>query len=369
MNFEQFKQLPMIKDLPIYEQNRLFFNYKSDRMYELASLSISTSSSSAAGAGGSGQLQSQPIEDDNIIGPEISLEFYDINDAISFFEISDVNSVFEWNNILNFNDFPSKAGFSDELGTTITFSTVEVIGNRIVLTPPDYTLVYGFKWNHYDSNYPQLLIKVRITHPDVITGYLQISTNDVNLAENIIMSNPTLTDLANLEIYDLVVNTAFSNNDLNIYTTFYIDNMDIIEFNNNNLSSISELTLQDRTSLTSISGNDFSNSLTINLDPCSELQTFSNNIAPLLENIYLTGSHLENIDISGYSMLRDIYLIDNALTQSSVDHILSKLVEFGLDNGTVALENNSSGTNASPSAQGLLDKTTLEGRGWNVTVS
>ncbi len=54
----------------------------------------------------------------------------------------------------------------------------------------------------------------------------------------------------------------------------------------------------------------------------------------------------------------------NALTEATVDDILDKLDIGGLSNGTLALDG---GTNATPSAAGLVSKVSLEGKGWTVT--
>lgn len=53
----------------------------------------------------------------------------------------------------------------------------------------------------------------------------------------------------------------------------------------------------------------------------------------------------------------------NALTQSTVDNILVRLVATGVTNGSIDL---SGGTSSAPSATGLAAKATLQGRSWNV---
>lgn len=79
-----------------------------------------------------------------------------------------------------------------------------------------------------------------------------------------------------------------------------------------------------------------------------------------LENLSLP--NLKIID-SSITLFR---FVGNALNQQSVDGILAKLVEIGYSNGTVDL---SGGTNASPSAQGLLDVATLVSNGCTVNVN
>ena len=55
----------------------------------------------------------------------------------------------------------------------------------------------------------------------------------------------------------------------------------------------------------------------------------------------------------------------NDLSESVVDAILAAFVAAGASNGLLWLHT----TNAPPSASGLADKATLEGRGWTVLVA
>lgn len=57
---------------------------------------------------------------------------------------------------------------------------------------------------------------------------------------------------------------------------------------------------------------------------------------------------------------------NNAFSQATVDHILSRMVASNAVNGTINL---SGGTSAAPSATGLAAKATLEGRGWTVVTN
>jgi hypothetical protein len=57
---------------------------------------------------------------------------------------------------------------------------------------------------------------------------------------------------------------------------------------------------------------------------------------------------------------------DNALTQASVDDILAKLDSGGLSGRLLTLFG---GTNATPSAAGLVSKANLIGKGWTVTTN
>ena len=85
-----------------------------------------------------------------------------------------------------------------------------------------------------------------------------------------------------------------------------------------------------------------------------------------LTQLYHCCSLLTHINIAGSVDLNDVDLTNNALRQESVDHVLITLDQNGLSNGYVDL---SGGTNAIPSAAGLAAKTSLEGKGWSVTVN
>jgi hypothetical protein len=85
-----------------------------------------------------------------------------------------------------------------------------------------------------------------------------------------------------------------------------------------------------------------------------------------ITQLYNIGTGLVHINITGCVNLNDLEVMDNALTEASVDHILITLDDNGLSNGYVELVG---GTNAVPSAAGLLAKTSLEGKGWDVIVN
>ena len=59
------------------------------------------------------------------------------------------------------------------------------------------------------------------------------------------------------------------------------------------------------------------------------------------------------------------YMQNNGMVQGHVDNVLADLVTSATTGGTL----NIAGSNAAPSAAGLANKTTLEGRGWTVTVT
>jgi hypothetical protein len=85
-----------------------------------------------------------------------------------------------------------------------------------------------------------------------------------------------------------------------------------------------------------------------------------------IRQLYNDNTGLQHINITGCVNLDDVELIDNALTQASVDHVLITLDNNGLTGGTVNL---SGGTNSAPSALGLAAEASLILKGWSVTVN
>jgi hypothetical protein len=82
--------------------------------------------------------------------------------------------------------------------------------------------------------------------------------------------------------------------------------------------------------------------------------------------LYNDNTGLQHINITGCVNLDDVELIDNALTQASVDHVLITLDNNGLTGGTVNL---SGGTNSAPSVLGSAAEASLILKGWSVTVN
>ena len=85
-----------------------------------------------------------------------------------------------------------------------------------------------------------------------------------------------------------------------------------------------------------------------------------------IDELYHCCSILTHINITGCANLNDVDLIDNALTEASVDHVLISLDNYGLNNGNVYL---SGGTNAIPSAAGDAAVLSLQAKGWYVDVN
>jgi hypothetical protein len=73
-----------------------------------------------------------------------------------------------------------------------------------------------------------------------------------------------------------------------------------------------------------------------------------------------------SLDVEGCTALVMVECSTCALDESAVDAILASLDANGASNGTVSMV---LGTNAAPSAAGLLSKAALELRGWTVTTN
>jgi hypothetical protein len=85
-----------------------------------------------------------------------------------------------------------------------------------------------------------------------------------------------------------------------------------------------------------------------------------------IEDLYHCCSVLTHINITGCTNLIYVDLIDNDLTEASVDHVLISLDNYGLSGGNLDL---SGGTNAIPSAAGAAAVLSLQAKGWFVNVN
>jgi hypothetical protein len=82
-----------------------------------------------------------------------------------------------------------------------------------------------------------------------------------------------------------------------------------------------------------------------------------------MTELFNESTGLQHINITGCVNLDDVDLYNNALTESSVDHVLITLDDNGLSNGYVDL---SAGTSATPSGIGLAAAANLVGKDWDV---
>jgi hypothetical protein len=83
-----------------------------------------------------------------------------------------------------------------------------------------------------------------------------------------------------------------------------------------------------------------------------------------ITQIFNNSTGLQHINITGCVNLEEVELMDNALTEASVDHVLITLDDNGLTNGYIDI---SGGTNSAPSVAAAVASLTL--KGWSVTVN
>ena len=120
-----------------------------------------------------------------------------------------------------------------------------------------------------------------------------------------------------------------------------------------NSNTISELDVADLTSLVYLH--------------CGSNDISELDVSALTSLVYLScySNSIPELDVSALTSLTYLSCHNNNMSQSAVDDILVDLDNAGASGGTCNID----GTNAAPSATGLAAKTSLEGRGWTVTVS
>ena len=97
------------------------------------------------------------------------------------------------------------------------------------------------------------------------------------------------------------------------------------------------------------------------------IPSFATNTA--MTTFYCLTNQLTGYTGGGVSItLGDFQAQNNLLTQAAVDAILADFVTANKTTGTRTLNLGGTG-NATPSAAGLTDKATLQGRGWTVTTN
>jgi hypothetical protein len=132
----------------------------------------------------------------------------------------------------------------------------------------------------------------------------------------------------------------------------------------NNLRHVIDIDL-GYNSLTTLSVTNLPNLVDLTADN-NQLTSVDLSGLPTLDNLRLSVNNLTSVDLSGLFSLITVDINDNLLTESAVDSILVTLASGPLNLGDVNLFG---GSNSAPSAIGLAAKTTLEGRGWTVTVN
>lgn len=192
----------------------------------------------------------------------------------------------------------------------------------------------------------------------------------------------TVTEISGPNLTEIVSSAEDSTGTYRFFGTLEIFQCDLLEtISFPLLTTVGNLYIQDNYALTSV---DFSSLVNVTrTEPIGSSQTaltisrcepitsislpaFEEIVADFQEvnvyqNTYLTSFSFPNFVPANGSGL---YFYDNALNQTSVDHILARCVaNAGFVSGTVDI---SGGTNATPSVSGLADKATLIGRGVTV---
>jgi hypothetical protein len=194
----------------------------------------------------------------------------------------------------------------------------------------------------------------------------------------------TLTSLTGLQNLTNLQEFRADWNSLTTVNLSGLSNLTYVDISDNDLpgSGTNSLTSLNVTGCTAIENlylddNDFSTGLP-DLTPLTSLRILDLDQCSIAGDVDISqlSSTLENIDLSGNTGITSVILpeasltnvdISNAaLTQTAVNNILMWINGNGLENGNLRLHN---GTSSNPSAEFLIHKTQLEGKGWNVNVN
>jgi hypothetical protein len=240
-------------------------------------------------------------------------------------------------------------GFTD--GPDLEFPSLQLIASNIYI---DYNNQYNGLSNTAAPSFPAL---------EAVGSSIQIYQNSFN-------SYPEFTSLERVDWSFEFYNNFCNENDYSgpgapalITVPGYLQ-----YYGNDNMTSIPEFT-----NLTTVG-------YWIQFYGNSSLPAFPS--LPALENIFNGG--IEAYDCTSMTTVGtflpviksiggDVNFQNCALDESSIDAVLAKLVSLDGTNGTTLYQNRNVylhyGTNAIPSAQGLTDVATLQGRGCNVYVN
>ena len=170
-----------------------------------------------------------------------------------------------------------------------------------------------------------------------------LNSSDISSLTNLTYLNVWSLPLANITAGTI----ATIGNNLTYFTMNYCPNADL------NTADISSLVNATTVRL------NYNGTMTVNANTISSL-TSATRLDILGAASFTVGSETWS------GTLTSINLSDNNMTQASVDNALGAVVNGGASNGSINL---SGASNSAPSATGLAHKTTLEGRGWTVTVN
>lgn len=186
---------------------------------------------------------------------------------------------------------------------------------------------------------------------------------------------------------DFSNNTLLENvliKDVGGFNTF--DLSSLLELKNLSLNKLGFAPNNDVTSFSFLNNNVKLESLEIQKFKAISPSVFNANNFPLLKNLSFPETIVNDVDCSGLVNLESVFLYNTTnlnitgclnireiaifsglnITQSQIDNILNVLANNNVSNGSVNIENNPS---VQPSSQGLIDKATLESRGWSVSIN
>jgi len=188
-----------------------------------------------------------------------------------------------------------------------------------------------------------------------------------------IVSITGLQNLVNLDYFNADFNSFQTINLSNLPNLTYVDVSDC-DIPGTNISSLTSINLSGSPILQlRLDDSDFSAGITVNTLPyLNWLDVDQCNLPSLnvsgLDNLFLVDAwgneNMTTIDITGCISLIELYLDSCALTQQSVDHVLSELDDQGNTGGYLDI---SDAGNAYPSPAGMVSLANLEGKGWTIS--
>jgi hypothetical protein len=210
------------------------------------------------------------------------------------------------------------------------------------------------------------------------TGAFDISGDTVVEQITVVQTDFSSMDLSGCTA---LVRAAVSNNGLNTggLSLLDLEGLSALEYLDCSSCGLSSLDLSDCAALESLHCRD--NNLTA-LDVSANTALTSLQCSNELTSLDLTGlTSLETFGCSEYETLetvtmpashsiREFYAYGMALTETAVNAILVSLDGSGVEDGEVDLSNpDELGTNAAPTGAGATAVTSLQGKGWSVTVA
>lgn len=283
-------------------------------------------------------------------------------------------------------------------GSSVLASNITTIFNVIVNGGSSYPSV-----NLTQINFPELITVTNIFSISLQSEITVLSAPVLEtIGSNFVLDSDGLTsiDLSSLESIGGGI-TILGLNGMNIFSLPSLTHMGGMNINNNAITTVMDFgavvgtigatAIHDNAALTTISGlggvvatsgnmviNNNVLLTSLNLDSlvsvvdslsiisCAFSTLAFPSLTTLISMVITDNGSLTAINLGSANTCVNIEFSRNDLSQASVDDILAKIDGAGASNGSLNL---SGGTNAIPSAAGLLSKTSLEGRGWTVIVN